>query len=109
MLSMVFCALAVEAHAIHKNKVKTIFLLILISFVGAKINRLLELREEMHFELIWDGACSIDRVVEYAPKGMDGFVLGTTVLFGKKRGYGHGIRKSVYDGNSIRARCFSRI
>ena len=59
-----------------------------LPYVGTKINRLLELREQMHFELIWDGACSVDRVLEYAPKGMDGFVLGTTILFGKKRSYG---------------------
>ena len=59
-----------------------------LPYVGKKIDRLLELREEMHFELIWDGACSIDRILEYAPKGMDGFVLGTTILFGKNRSYG---------------------
>ena len=58
-----------------------------LPYVGTKIDRLLELREDMHFELIWDGACSIDRILEYAPKGMDAFVLGTTILFGKKRGY----------------------
>ena len=58
-----------------------------LPYVGTKINRLLELRDDMHFELIWDGACSIERIVEYAPKGMDGFVLGTTILFGKKRSY----------------------
>ena len=58
-----------------------------LPYVGTKINRLLELREEMHFELIWDGSCSIERIMEYAPKGMDGFVLGTTILFGKQRGY----------------------
>ena len=63
-----------------------------LPYVGKKIERLLELREEMHFELIWDGACSINRILEYAPKGMDGFVLGTTILFGKQRGYGEIIK-----------------
>ncbi len=58
-----------------------------LPYVGTKIDRLLELREEMNFKLIWDGACSIDRILEYGPKGMDGFVLGTTILFGKQRGY----------------------
>ncbi len=59
-----------------------------LPYVGTKINRLLALRDEMHFELTWDGACSIDRILEYGPKGMDGFVLGTTILFGKTRDYG---------------------
>lgn len=58
-----------------------------LPYVGKKIERLLELREEMDFELYWDGACSADKVLEYAPKGMNGFVLGTTLLFGKDRPY----------------------
>lgn len=58
-----------------------------LPYVGKKIERLLELREEMDFELYWDGACSADKVLEYAPKGMNGFVLGTTLLFGKDRTY----------------------
>lgn len=58
-----------------------------LPYVGKKIERLLALREEMDFELCWDGACSADKVLEYAPKGMNGFVLGTTLLFGKDRPY----------------------
>lgn len=58
-----------------------------LPYVGKKIERLLSLREEMGFELIWDGACSADKILEFAPKGMDGFVLGTTLLFGKGREY----------------------
>ena len=57
-------------------------------YVGDKINRLLQLKSEMNFELFWDGACGADKIIEYAPKGMDGFVLGTTLLFGKKQSYG---------------------
>jgi ribulose-phosphate 3-epimerase len=37
----------------------------------------------MGFKLFWDGACSADRIKTYYPKGIDGFVLGTTLLFGK--------------------------
>lgn len=58
-----------------------------LPYVGKKIEKLLSLREEMGFELYWDGACSKERIREYAPKGMDGFVLGTTLLFGKNRPY----------------------
>lgn len=57
-------------------------------YVGEKITRLLALKEEMNFEIYWDGACSADRIATYAPKGIDGFVLGTTLLFGKKKPYG---------------------
>lgn len=59
-----------------------------LPYVGSKIQKLLSLRKEMGFKLYWDGACSADKIVEYAPQGMDGFVLGTTLLFGKGRPYG---------------------
>lgn len=56
-------------------------------YVGHKIDKLLSLKEEMGFELYWDGACGMDKIKEFAPKGIKGFVLGTTVLFGKNRPY----------------------
>jgi len=58
-----------------------------LPYVGEKITRLLRLKEKMDFELYWDGACSADKILEFAPKGVDGFVLGTTLLFGKDRIY----------------------
>lgn len=63
-----------------------------LPYVGKKITKLLALKEEMNFKLYWDGACSSDRILEYAPRGVDGFVLGTTVLFGKDKSYGEIIR-----------------
>ena len=59
-----------------------------LPYVGKKYTRLLSLKDEMHFEIYWDGACSADKILEYAPRGVKGFVLGTTLLFGKKRSYG---------------------
>ena len=59
-----------------------------LPYVGNKIARLIKLKEEMNFKLYWDGACSMDKIRTYAPKGFDGFILGTTVLFGKNRPYG---------------------
>lgn len=56
-------------------------------YVGHKIDKLLSIKEEMGFELYWDGACSMNKIMEFAPKGIKGFVLGTTVLFGKNRPY----------------------
>lgn len=52
-----------------------------LPYVGQKIDRLLKLKEEMGVQLYWDGACSADKITEFAPKGVDGFVLGTTLLF----------------------------
>ncbi len=61
-------------------------------YVGKKITKLLSLKEEMRFQLYWDGACSADKILEFAPRGVDGFVLGTTLLFGKDKPYGETLR-----------------
>lgn len=58
-----------------------------LPYVGNKISRLLQLKKEMDFKVYWDGACSADKIQQFAPKGMDGFVLGTTLLFGHNRSY----------------------
>ncbi len=58
-----------------------------LPYVGEKIEHLIALREKMGFKLFWDGACGAERMLEYAPQGIDGFVLGTTLLFGKKTAY----------------------
>lgn len=59
-----------------------------LSYVGKKVTKLLALKEEMNFEIWWDGACGADKILEFAPKGIRGFVLGTTLLFGKDKSYG---------------------
>ena len=59
-----------------------------LPYVGKKVVKLLELKKEMNFKLYWDGACSADKIQEFAPLGVDGFILGTTLLFGKNRPYG---------------------
>ena len=59
-----------------------------LPYVGKKITKLLAIKEDMGFEIYWDGACSADKILEFAPKGVKGFVLGTTLLFGKGREYG---------------------
>lgn len=58
-----------------------------LPYVGEKIAKLLALKKEMDFELFWDGACGADKIEKFAPRGVDGFVLGTTLLFGKERSY----------------------
>ena len=66
---------------------------IYLPYVGKKIERLLNIRKEMDFEVYWDGACSADKITTFAPMGVKGFVLGTTLLFGKDRPYGEILRE----------------
>ncbi len=63
-----------------------------LPYVGKKITKLLAIKEDMDFEIYWDGACSADKLLEYAPRGVAGFVLGTTLLFGKEQSYGETLR-----------------
>ncbi|MBP3277956.1 MAG: ribulose-phosphate 3-epimerase [Butyrivibrio sp.] len=58
-----------------------------LPYVGEKVEELIKLRKKMGFKLFWDGACGAERMKEYAPLGMDGFILGTTLLFGKNTSY----------------------
>ncbi len=71
-----------------------------LPYVSKKYDKLLPLQKEMGFDAYWDGACSADKITEFTPKGVKGFVLGTTLLFGKSRGYKEAIsdiRKMVRD------------
>lgn len=70
----------------------------LLPYVGKRINKLLLLKEEMGFKIYWDEACSSDKILKYAMRGMDGFVLGTTLLFNRERPY-----KEIIEG--IRCCC----
>ena len=50
------------------------------------------IKDKMHFDIYWDGACGIDKIREFAPRGVKGFVLGTTLLFGKNKPYGETLK-----------------
>ena len=63
-----------------------------LPYVAKKYEKLLPLQREMGFDAYWDGACSSEKICEFAPKGVKGFVLGTTLLFGKKAPYKETIR-----------------
>ncbi len=58
-----------------------------LPYVMDKYKKLLNYKDEMKFEIYWDGACSGTRIKEFAPLGVKGFVLGTTLLFNKNRPY----------------------
>ena len=63
-----------------------------LPYVRKKITKLLALKDEMDIQIFWDGACGADKIIEYAPKGVDGFVLGTTLLFGRDQSYGETLK-----------------
>ncbi len=65
---------------------------IFMPYVREKYESLLEIKEELGFDIYWDGACDEDKVRTYAPKGVKGFVVGSTLLFGQNRPYGDSIQ-----------------
>jgi ribulose-phosphate 3-epimerase len=58
-----------------------------IPSVEGKIDKLLNLRSEFGFDIVIDGACTPERIAKFNKKGVKGFVLGTSALFGKNRSY----------------------
>ena len=56
-------------------------------YVRKKYEKLAQMKDEMGFEIYWDGACTVDKIAEFAPMGVKGFVLGTNLLFDKNRSY----------------------
>ena len=63
-----------------------------LEYVGEKYKKLLPMQKEMDFEVYWDGACSAEKIKTFAPMGVKGFVLGTTLLFGQDRPYAETIK-----------------
>lgn len=55
--------------------------------VKEKIKVLLDMKENYHYKIIIDGACSPQIIAELSKMGCDGFVLGTSALFGQKKTY----------------------
>ncbi len=58
-----------------------------LPYIGEKLEKLIALKQMMGFKVYWDGACGMDKIEKFSPRGVDGFVLGTTVLFGKQQTY----------------------
>ena len=57
------------------------------SFVSDKIKRLIEMKEEYGFKIYLDGACNDTRIIDFSNKGVDGFVLGSSLLFTPEKDY----------------------
>lgn len=58
-----------------------------LDFVDKKIDKLLQLKDEHDFKIVIDGACSPQKIAQLSSKGVEGFILGTSALFGKNRPY----------------------
>lgn len=58
-----------------------------LPYVDDKINRLIELKDKFDFEIMVDGAISPEKIQKLSKKGVKGFVLGTSALFGKEKSY----------------------
>ena len=64
-----------------------------LPYVSKKYDKILPLQKEMGFDVYWDGACGADKILEFAPKGVKGFVLGTTLLFKHNNNYSETIQR----------------
>ena len=58
-----------------------------LDFVNKKIETLVGMKEEFGFNLMVDGAISPQKIEMLSAMGVDGFVLGTSALFGKEESY----------------------
>lgn len=58
-----------------------------LPYIDKKINKLLELKKEYGFQVYLDGGVTQERIKNWEPKGVDGFVLGTATIFKQPMNY----------------------
>lgn len=58
-----------------------------LNYVDRKIKRLACLKHNYDYQLMVDGAISEEKILTLGQLGVDGFVLGTSALFGKEESY----------------------
>lgn len=58
-----------------------------LAYVDDKIKKLVSLKEKYNFKVLVDGAISPGKIKELSRFGVDGFVVGTSSLFGKENSY----------------------
>lgn len=58
-----------------------------LDFVTNKIKKLVDKKEDFEFKIMVDGAISPEKISELSGLGVDGFILGTSALFGKSEDY----------------------
>ena len=55
--------------------------------VDQKLEKLVAIKNRYNLEIIIDGACSLERMIKWSKQNIDGFVLGTSSLFGHRNTY----------------------
>lgn len=65
-----------------------------LPYIPQKIEQLVSMKERYHLRLLWDGCCTWDKIETYSKRGIDGFILGTNVLFGHEESYEFLIHKA---------------
>ena len=73
-----------------------------LPYVAEKIKTLTDLKTRYDLRIFWDGSCTLDKIAKFAPAGVDGFVLGTNILFRRKFSEG-GVNYSVLLDGARRA------
>lgn len=63
-----------------------------LEHVTDKLKRLMPYKEQYGFKVTIDGACSPEKIRELSAIGADGFILGTSALFGKPGTYAEILR-----------------
>lgn len=58
-----------------------------IQFTESKVKELVALKEAYGYQVMIDGSCSPEVIEKLSAVGVDGFVLGTSALFGKGKSY----------------------
>lgn len=59
----------------------------------SKIEKLIDLRSKFSYKIMIDGACSPQVIKKLSRLGCDGFILGTSALFGKEKSYKHIVKE----------------
>lgn len=58
-----------------------------LDFVDEKFAQFCNVKEQYGYKVMIDGACSPEVITRLSKKGVDGFILGTSALFGKEKNY----------------------
>lgn len=58
-----------------------------LDYVDSKIKQLISLSKNHKYKVLVDGAISPEKINELSQLGVEGFVLGTSALFGKEKTY----------------------
>ena len=63
-----------------------------LEYIDEKIEEFIQNRKKYHYEIVVDGGISEEKIKKLNQKGVKGFILGTSLLFGKGD-YVHTIKK----------------